>query len=865
VSTSEAPVNAGGRTPAGWSALLAWTRAALPLALLVGAILVLEHEARHTRPAEILAHLHSIPWRAVSLAVALTVSSYWLLGLYDVLAMHYLRKRISYARQAFTGFIAYALSHNFGFAAFTGAAVRLRMYGPLGVTGLDIATIAAFCSVTTGLGLAILAGTALLIEPARLSAALHLQPVGGKVLGMLLLVMAGMYTVWASCHRGLKWRGWLLRAPGIRIALAQLVLGTLDLIVSAATLWVLLPGEAAIHLPAFIGVYALAVAAGVLSGVPGGLGVFESVLILCMPGVPTAPLLGTLLAYRGIYYLAPLVAATTLLVGREVASQQGRLRRMGTLATSWTRPLVPLLVSAVTFLAGVVLLLSGATPATAARIDLLSRLLPLPLVELSHLAGSTIGLGLVVLSRSLQRRVHAAYHIIFWLLLAGMAASLLKGLDFEEAALLGFVLLVLRLGRSEFYRPASIMAQRFTPAWVLSLVAVVGISTWIGFIAHRHVEYSSRLWWTFAFGGDAPRLLRASLVVATLAAAYLLLNLLRPARPARLLTADPDMQRVKATLGLASATLANAALMGDKRLLFSTDERAFIMYQVMRESWVALGDPVGDPAQAEELLWRYRELADRHGGRLVFYQVGATHLPLYLDLGLAALKIGEEAFVPLADFSLAGAERAALRQAHRRAERLGMAFDIVPAASTAALMPQLREISSRWLKDKATAEKGFSVGAFSEMYLRHFDIALIRSADRPVAFANLWYNGPRTELSIDLMRFDPDAPRGAMDYLFVELMLWGRAQGFRKFDLGMAPLSGLDQHPLAPVWHRVGGFIFRHGEHFYNFAGLRQYKSKYAPVWESRYLVARGGLRLPQTLLDVSTLIAGGTRQVLLK
>jgi phosphatidylglycerol lysyltransferase len=112
------------------------------------------------------------------------------------------------------------------------------------------------------------------------------------------------------------------------------------------------------------------------------------------------------------------------------------------------------------------------------------------------------------------------------------------------------------------------------------------------------------------------------------------------------------------------------------------------------------------------------------------------------------------------------------------------------------------------------------------------------------------------------MRFDPDAPRSAMDYLFIELMLWGRAQGYRWFNLGMAPLPGLEAHPLAPAWHRVGNFIFRHGEHFYNFEGLRRYKAKFEPQWEPRYLVARGGIALPRVLIDVSVLIAGGMKEL---
>jgi phosphatidylglycerol lysyltransferase len=101
-----------------------------------------------------------------------------------------------------------------------------------------------------------------------------------------------------------------------------------------------------------------------------------------------------------------------------------------------------------------------------------------------------------------------------------------------------------------------------------------------------------------------------------------------------------------------------------------------------------------------------------------------------------------------------------------------------------------------------------------------------------------------------------------MDYMFIELMLWGRRQGYGWFNLGMAPLSGLEAHPLAPAWHRVGNFIFRHGEHFYNFDGLRRYKMKFDPVWEARYLAARGGIALPRVLMDVSVLIAGGVKEL---
>jgi phosphatidylglycerol lysyltransferase len=249
----------------------------------------------------------------------------------------------------------------------------------------------------------------------------------------------------------------------------------------------------------------------------------------------------------------------------------------------------------------------------------------------------------------------------------------------------------------------------------------------------------------------------------------------------------------------------------------------------------------------------------------VFYHASRERLPRYIDLGLAAFKLGEEARVPLEQFSLEGSARSELRQDHRRATRDGALFEVVPAAAVQGLMGELKVVSDTWLAAKSTGEKRFSIGRFSPEYLSQFDLALVRRGGKIVAFANLWAAGTKRELSVDIMRFGTEAPRSAMDFLFAELMLWGRAQGFEWFNLGVAPLAGLEKHPLAPAWHRVGNFVFRYGEHFYNFEGLRHYKAKFRPDWEPKYLVAPGGIALPRILLDVSALISGGIKELFAK
>jgi phosphatidylglycerol lysyltransferase len=857
------PTTVTDATEADESTLWRWIGPLAALLVFAAVAFILHRQFAHLHIKDVFRHLHNIPRRQVGAALTFTALSYWLLSTYELLALRYLQRLIPYTRIVFTSFIAYAFGHTLGFAVFTGGAIRFRLYATAGVGAVEVATVTAFCSLSLGIGLATISGLSLLLSPAHAASVMHLHHNWSLLVGVLLLSAVLAYALWACFARGaLEIRGWALRAPGPAIGLTQITLSVLDLSLSSAVLWSLLPANAHVPFITFLGVYAAAVIAGIISHVPGGVGVFEAVILFTVPTVPADALLGSLLAYRAIYYLVPLVFATMLFGVKELTGQRAAFARAQELASLYIAPVVPQIAGALTFLAGALLLFSGATPAIDERLAFLDRFLPLAVLEISHLAGSVVGLGLLVLARALFRRVQAAYHISVALLIVGIFASLLKGLDFEEATLLVLVLGVLMLGRRAFYRPTAILSERFTPVWIASIAGVIVMAVWIGVVSYRHLGYSDELWWTFALEGDAPRMLRASLAVIVLGTTYVLWNMLRPAQPEPAVAGPEELARARPLIARADLTLANAALTGDKRLLFSEANDAFVMYQIAGHSWIALGDPVGSQSGAEELVWRLREISDHHGGQTVFYQVCGDRLALYVDLGLAALKIGEEARVPLADFSLEGAARADLRQAHRRAQRDGASFEVVPPENLAPLLPVLQEISDGWLASKSTGEKRFSVGAFSPAYLRQFPVALVRSQGTPAAFANLWTTDTKSELSVDLMRFAPDAPRSAMDYLFIELMLWGRQAGYRWFNLGMAPLSGLEAHPLAPAWHRVGNFVFRHGEHFYNFEGLRRYKAKFAPAWEPRYLVARGGIALPRVLVDVSVLIAGGMKEL---
>jgi phosphatidylglycerol lysyltransferase len=328
---------------------------------------------------------------------------------------------------------------------------------------------------------------------------------------------------------------------------------------------------------------------------------------------------------------------------------------------------------------------------------------------------------------------------------------------------------------------------------------------------------------------------------------------------------DADLQAAGTIIDTQRTASAFLVYLRDKALLFDEQRRGFLMYGVEGRTWVALGDPVGPPDVRAALIRSFLEHCDDYAATPVFYEIRKDSLHLYADFGLTFVKLGEEAVVDLSQFSLDGSRNKPLRHALRHLEHHGASCRIVLPAGVPAIIDALQSVSDDWLKHKAGGEKGFSLGFFRRDYVKRFPVAVVERNGQIVAFASVWPGPHAVELSIDLMRYHHEAPNGVMEGLMVFLMRWGKEQGYRSFSLGMAPLSGFEGSPVAPLWNRLGSFLYSHGEKFYNFQGLRAYKDKFHPSWESRYLAYPGGLRLPRTLADVAALIAGGYRSILIK
>ena len=838
--------------------------AVVSLAVFFAALLILRSELRHVTWVELMRDVVATAPSRLGLAVALTALNYAVLTAYDLLAFVYIRKPMARARVALASFVAYAVANTVGFSVLSGASVRYRFYTRWGITAEELSRIVFFYATTFWLGLLLIGGVSL--ATSRLPADLQIPatPVVAAAGWLLaLLVIAYLAATWIV-RTPVRIFRFELALPPPGLAFTQLVVSVCDWILAGSVLYVLLPGTAP-PLLSFLGAFLVAQLLGLASHVPGGIGVFEGLMILLLaPYVPSAALLPALIVYRTIYYLLPLGVALVILVADELSLRREQAARVGAAFDWLTEQLTPHVLAVFTFLAGAVLLFSGATPAAAGRLALLDRLLPLEVIEASHFLGSIAGAALLLLSQGLARRLDGAWLLTVAVVATGIVASLLKGVDYEEATVLAFVLVVLWRARPAFDRRAAFLDTRFTAGWIVAIVGAIGASIWLGLFAFKHVAYSNELWWQFELHGEASRFLRATVGAMV---ALLLFAVSRVVAPARHEANEPTDADLDAAGDIVSAqTNASAFLvyLRDKALLFDERRRGFVMYGVEGRTCVALGDPVGPPEVRATLIRAFLEHCDDYAATPVFYEIRKDSLYLYADFGLTFVKLGEEAVVDLLQFSLDGSRGKPMRHALRHLEHHGGSCRILSSADVPAIVDQLQVVSDDWLAHKAGGEKGFSLGFFRPDYVARFPVAVVELGGRIVAFASVWPGPHQVELSIDLMRYCREAPNGVMEGLMVYLMRWGKEQGYRSFSLGMAPLSGFERSPAAPLWNRLGSFVYAHGETFYNFQGLRAYKDKFHPSWEPRYLAYPGGLTLPRTLADVAALIAGGYRRILI-
>lgn len=293
------------------------------------AVYALSGLLKEIRPEDVLSSLGNVPIVKVLAAFACTAGSYFMLTHYDRLAVKGIGRKLPYVHVARTSFTAFGISHTAGLGSISGGSIRYRSYFHDGLTALEITGIMTLVALNYFLGVATLLGLSLAIGAKQQSLALPLTVVETRVAGLILLSMVAAYLTLAYfIHKPIRIGKKIIPMPGLRLSLFQMFVSCADLSFASGALYVLLPRGLGIGYIWFVGIYVMAIQAGVLSNVPGGLGVFESILFFLLPGTPSDALLSAVLLYRVIYYIVPFILALGLLTGREALHKHGHLRQL---------------------------------------------------------------------------------------------------------------------------------------------------------------------------------------------------------------------------------------------------------------------------------------------------------------------------------------------------------------------------------------------------------------------------------------------------------------------------------------------------------------------------------------------------------
>ena len=309
--------------------LFRWIGPLFVALIFAAAVWLLLQELRRHSLSDVVDAFLAIPAGRVWLSIVLTVLNYLVLIGYDVVAMRIISHPLRLAQIALASFVGYAFSYNFG-AVFGGTSVRYRLYSSWGLTAVEIVKILAVCTLTFWIGFFALAGVMFVVTPVAVPDGFQLPFTTLWPLGVVFLLLVFGYLAAALRKRSFVRWGWTIAIPSFRLSLCQIGMASLDLIVAGGAVYVLLPDSLGVSFATFLCVYLLAVVAVLFTHVPGGLGVFEVVILLVLSPNEPDEVMGALLAFRAIYYLLPLLIASAMLAVHEFLVHRNALRKYRT-------------------------------------------------------------------------------------------------------------------------------------------------------------------------------------------------------------------------------------------------------------------------------------------------------------------------------------------------------------------------------------------------------------------------------------------------------------------------------------------------------------------------------------------------------
>ncbi|MFN3970297.1 MAG: lysylphosphatidylglycerol synthase domain-containing protein [Gemmobacter sp.] len=640
--------------------------------------------------------IHATPWSTVTLALVCTLCGYLALAGYDWSALRYIGKPLPLPVVLTGGLMAYAFGNTIGLSAVSGGAVRWRVYSRLGLDGYDVAKVSTFAAVSFGLAATVVGLVALAVHPGALASFLPFGPGLVRLVAVATIVAIVLPIVLASVTgRELRLGRFSVRAPSLPVLAGQVVFSAADIGFSALTLYLLLPASDMGFLT-FLAVFAAATMAGVVSHVPGGVGVFETVVIAAMPKtMPVEQVAAALLLFRLTYYLLPFVLALVVLAlfeawqsaGWAAQTAVGRTLQVMEPGLRAVAPIAPLVLAAMIFGSGLWMSLAALVPPTSEAAEAAQALFPLAFVEGKALLSSALGAALIVLALGVVRRSLGAWLLSAGAMGAGAVVALADGFDWQRALALAAGVLILVPFRRVFHRHATLTHAALSPGWIVLVLSTIVAFGFVLFFAHKSTPYAHELWWQFALDERAPRAWRAGLVGSLLVGVTALALLLHGPRY-RPQPMDAASMARAAEIAAATGDPGAARALGLARhLMLSEDRRAFLAFRRDPGAWVVEGGPFGPARAAEELAGRFVDTARRAGMRPVMETLPEDRAALALDLGLTLHRAGAVMVLDLAAMPAGGPLDGAFQAGLTQGFAGGFAFRLerTPGAARAVL------------------------------------------------------------------------------------------------------------------------------------------------------------------------------------
>ncbi len=832
-----------------WARLWRWGKRALQLGLATFFVWLVWREVHAINVHQVRSVLAKADLCLLAAGIAVAFLAVGVMGLYDALAYPGgVAGTLSFAKRWLLGAVFFGWTDFISMGPFGGPALRIIAYRNFGLSAAEISRglVGLYIAMPAG-NIAWLAA-AWLPTPAG-SVAIAARLVLAMAFSVGLAMAVGKVAVAIGRHH--RYGSELEGIPFARLGLVSFAEWGLILVafyLLTRSVGITVDGLGAAR-TVFTGEFA-----GIVSMMPGGLGSADAVWFKSfhLLGVPYTLAAAGVLVFRVGFYLAPwlvaLVVLYTVLLKRSVHLQR------------WQRRLV----AAAILLNALLLLVSSATPAISGRLRVLAKLVPLGAIELSHMLATVSAAMMIFLVRGLSRGYRGAYIFTMALLAASALAHPLKGGDYEESMISIAMMLLLFGVRGAFTRRG-----RVPIGWELTLAAAVGSLTVflvVGLTGFGKIPYHHDLWTDFGEWAQASRYLRSALLLGLIALVLILRQAMRPAT--RWVTPSEDDIARAEEFARAHASSAEALLVGggDKAVWFWERENGetagMLLYQLRGDRLVCFRDGVlADGAVPSAMIQAFRTYTDSLDVDVVFTMISGRWMEYLHDFGFHFLKVGEEALVSLADFSLAGHRNAGFRRLLREMEKAGVVYETLQPPFDQKTMDELRATSDAWLASKGGHELQFSACYFSPSYIQRNPVAVARDATGSIiAFTNTLVvraGGPAT---VDFMRYRPGTVDNVMDFVLIRTMQTLAEDGYRSLSLGGAPLSDVGVWRSSRFAERFLHMFSTRAERIYNYRGLLEYKNKFHPEWRPRYIAYQHPWEWASALVTNSRLVMARSR-----